>query len=118
MTLHHVTLEVAPDRVEAEVAFWARLGFERVASPANLTERGLWMRHGATQVHLLFVDAPVRPPQGHTAVVVDDYDATVAGLRAAGVAVEDRERHWGSPRSFTRSPGGHRVELMAFAPGG
>jgi catechol 2,3-dioxygenase-like lactoylglutathione lyase family enzyme len=68
------------------------------------------------QVHLLFADDPVVPPEGHVAVVADDYGATVDRLRRAGFDVVPRTEHWGSPRAFVRSPSGHRVELMATAP--
>ena len=56
------------------------------------------------------------PPEGHVAVVAADYDATLERLRAAGFEADPRPEHWGSPRSFVRSPGGHRVELMAEPP--
>jgi catechol 2,3-dioxygenase-like lactoylglutathione lyase family enzyme len=51
-------------------------------------------------------------------VVVDDYDATLTALRAAGHDVEPRAEHWGSPRSYVRDPAGNLVELMAFPPDG
>jgi hypothetical protein len=37
-------------------------------------------------------------------------------LTAAGFPVDRRTAHWGAPRAFTRSPGGHRVEVMAAPP--
>jgi catechol 2,3-dioxygenase-like lactoylglutathione lyase family enzyme len=72
---------------------------------------------GETQVHLLYADDPVVPPQGHVAVVCAAFDETVAALGAAGFDVEPRTRHWGAARAYVRSPGGHRVELMASPPG-
>jgi catechol 2,3-dioxygenase-like lactoylglutathione lyase family enzyme len=71
---------------------------------------------GPTQIHLLFSGDPVAPPEGHVAVVVADFDATIAKLGVAGFEADRRKEHWGSPRAFVRSPAGHRVELMAFAP--
>lgn len=68
------------------------------------------------QVHLLYAELHVVPPEGHTAVVAPDYERTVEALRAAGFALEDRAQHWGAPRSLVRSPGGHRVEIMARPP--
>ena len=61
-------------------------------------------------------DDPVQLPNGHFAVVVDDYDATLERLRAAGFEPEPRDEHWGAPRSFVRDPAGNRVELMAAPP--
>ena len=76
----------------------------------------MWLER-ATQVHLLFAD-DATPERGHIAVVVDDFDATVGSLRAAGHEVDARRAHWGSPRAYVRDPAGHLVEMMAFAPGG
>jgi catechol 2,3-dioxygenase-like lactoylglutathione lyase family enzyme len=116
MTVHHVALETRPGDADALVAFLAMLGFDEVDPPPTLTERARWAQRGATQIHVLLSDDPVVPPSGHVAVVVPDYDATLAALRAAGHPVEDRNPHWGSPRAFATAPGGHRVELMAFPP--
>jgi catechol 2,3-dioxygenase-like lactoylglutathione lyase family enzyme len=116
MSIQHVALETRPQDLDAEVRFWELLGFEVVDPPPTLRERATWVQHGDTQIHLLYAELHVVPPQGHTAVVAPDYDATVAQLRAAGFAVEDRPQHWGAPRCFVHSPGGHRVEVMARAP--
>jgi len=50
------------------------------------------------------------------AVVCPDHDATLDRLRAAGLAPQPRAEYWGAPRSFVRSPAGHRVEVMAAPP--
>jgi catechol 2,3-dioxygenase-like lactoylglutathione lyase family enzyme len=100
------------------VDFYALLGFERVTPPPSLAERAAWVQHGPTQIHLMNVEEPVVLPRGHVAVVVDDYDATLTALRAAGHDVEPRAEHWGSPRSYVRDPAGNLVELMAFPPDG
>ncbi len=112
----HVAIEVRERDAEACVAFWALLGFERVQPPEALAARAAWVQAGPTQVHLLYAGEPVVPEAGHVAVVVEDYDATLAALRDAGFAPEPRTPYWGSPRAFVRCPAGHRVELMAFAP--
>jgi hypothetical protein len=49
-------------------------------------------------------------------VRVADHDAAVAALREAGFEVEAREPHWGVPRSYATSPGGHTVELFDTGP--
>jgi catechol 2,3-dioxygenase-like lactoylglutathione lyase family enzyme len=115
--LQHVAVEVRRGDVSAEVAFWALLGFAQTTPPGNLGARSAWVERAGTQIHLMFRDDPVAPPEGHVAVVAEDYGATLQGLRAAGFAPEPREEHWGSPRCFVRSPAGHRVEVMAHAPG-
>lgn len=115
--IQHVAIEVRERDAEACASFWALLGFERVEPPASLAARAVWVQSGATQVHLLFAESPLISAAGHVAVVVGDYEATLAALRAAGFDPVPRTRHWGSPRAFAQCPAGHRVELMAFAPG-
>jgi len=115
--LQHVALETRHEHVEAEIGFWALLGFEEVEPPGALAGRSVWLQRGDAQVHLLFARDPHPPPEGHAAFAAEDYEAVVAALRAASFDAEDREAHWGAPRCFVRSPGGHRVELMAAPPG-
>jgi catechol 2,3-dioxygenase-like lactoylglutathione lyase family enzyme len=114
--LQHVALELNPaDRGAAE-HFWILLGFRLTEPPPTLRDRSSWLQRGPTQIHLLFADEPVAPPQGHAAVVAEDYEATLDALRAAGFEPEPRDEHWGAPRAFVQAPGGHRVEVMAAAP--
>ncbi len=115
--IQHVALEVREADVEACVAFWRLLGFARVPVPEPLAARSTWVQAGDTQIHLLHVEDPVIPAEGHVAVIVADHAATLAALREAGLRPQPRTEYWGSPRCFVRSPAGHRVELMAFAPG-
>ena len=114
--IQHVALEVREGDADACIAFWALLGFEEVEPPGTLRERSRWVQRGGCQVHLMFQDAPVAPPEGHVAVIAADYEATLDRLREAGFEADPRAEHWGAPRSFVRSPGGHRVELMAEPP--
>ncbi|HET6509417.1 MAG TPA: VOC family protein [Baekduia sp.] len=116
--LQHVSLETRRDAVEAEVAFWALLGFSVVEPPSSLRDRATWVQapDGVSQIHLLHAPDPVAPPRGHVAIVAPALEETAAALRDAGFAVEPRTPHWGAARAYVRSPGGHRVELMAFAP--
>ena len=114
--LQHVSIEVAPSRLRECVAFYERLGFHEVEPPGSLAEVSTWVERRGTQVHLLHSDEPVVPPEGHFAVVVDDYEATFAALREAGFEPEPRTQHWGAARAFVRDPAGHRVELMAAPP--
>src|SRR3954471_12600773 len=59
VTLQHVSLEVRPGDVDAELAFWALLAFTPVEPPGSLGERSAWVQRGATQIHLLLDDEPV-----------------------------------------------------------
>jgi len=116
MTLQHTSLETRPADVEAELRFWALLGFEHVDAPPGLRDRATWVARGGTHIHLLHSDEPTAMPRGHVAVVVDDYDAATAGLRDAGFDVRPDEEFWGAARGFVRTPAGHRVEVMAAPP--
>src|SRR4051794_26834910 len=109
--LQHVSLEVKPEDTARCVAFWRLLGFELVDAPGSLSGRATWVQRGPTQIHLLYTDEPHVPPEGHAAVVVDDYDRTLEALRENGFDPDPRQEHWGAPRSFVRDPAGHRVEL-------
>jgi catechol 2,3-dioxygenase-like lactoylglutathione lyase family enzyme len=113
--LHHVGIEVAPADIEAAVGFFKLLGFEQVAPPETLREF-TWLERDGTQVHLMPEEKPTVPSPGHLAVVVDDFDGTVARVRGAGFEVEPKREHWGQPRALAIAPGGHRVELMAAPP--
>ncbi|MEA2451285.1 MAG: hypothetical protein QOG63_3217 [Thermoleophilaceae bacterium] len=114
--LQHVSIETGDDDVEACVRFYELIGFRRVDPPPSLADRATWVERDGTQVHLMRAADPVVPPNGHHAVVVDDYEATLAALRDAGFDPEPRDEHWGAARSFVRNPAGHRVELMAAPP--
>jgi catechol 2,3-dioxygenase-like lactoylglutathione lyase family enzyme len=116
--LQHVALETARADGPAAEAFWRLLGFQPVDPPPSLRDRAAWVQRDGTQIHLLWSDEPVAPPEGHAAVVVEDYDDTLERLRAAGHVVQPRREHWGAARAFVHAPGGHRVEVMAAPPPG
>ncbi|MGV1050077.1 MAG: VOC family protein [Solirubrobacterales bacterium] len=113
--IHHVGIEILPADVARAVELLELLGFEQVEPPPTLAGF-TWLQRGGTQVHLMPDEAPVVPPRGHLALVADDFDRTLARLRAAGFEPEPRREHWGAPRALVLAPGGHRVELMAAAP--
>jgi catechol 2,3-dioxygenase-like lactoylglutathione lyase family enzyme len=113
--LHHVGIEVAPADIERTIELWQMLGFEPVEPPETLSEF-TWLERDGTQIHLMPTESPTVPPRGHTAVVVADFESTVAALGERGFEVERRREHWGAPRAHVLSPGGHRIELMARPP--
>jgi hypothetical protein len=114
--LHHVSLEVHPDEVEACADCWELLGFRRLEAPEALGGYVTWLERGGTQIHLIHNEAATVPALGHPAVVVDDFEAAFAALERAGHAVERHRELWGEPRAFVTMPGGQRVELMAAPP--
>jgi hypothetical protein len=114
--LHHVSIEVPPEDVEACIAAWELLGFARLEEPEALRGYVSWVEDEGTQIHLIHTEAAVVPQLGHSAVVVEDFDATFAALDKAGHQVEQAQELWGEPRAFVVIPGGHRVEFMAAPP--
>lgn len=114
--LHHVSLEVEPDQVEACVACWRLLGFEPVDVPGELGGYVTWLERAGTQIHLIHTEGATVPPLGHPAVAVADFEATFAALEEAGHEPERHRELWGEPRAFVTMPGGHKVEFMAAPP--
>ena len=113
--IHHVTREIPPSKLAECVSFYAMLGFSRVPEPPGIATRAVWLAQGESQIHLMPI-ADAQPQRGHIGVVVDDYTATLEGLRRAGYEPDPRREHWGAPRAYVHDPAGHLVELMAFAP--
>jgi len=114
--LHHVGIEIAAADVDRAVELFTLLGFAPVEPPPALAEGFTWLERDGTQVHLMHEEAPAVPRRGHLAVVVADFDATLAALGEHGFEAERRREHWGAPRAVVIAPGGHRVELMAAPP--
>jgi catechol 2,3-dioxygenase-like lactoylglutathione lyase family enzyme len=114
--IQHVSIECRRADEDAHRRFWRALGFTDAEPPPGLRDRAGWLEAGPTQIHLLWAEDPVVPPQGHVAVQVADLGAALAALDAAGFAHEPRREHWGAPRHYARAPGGHTVELFAVPP--
>lgn len=98
------------------MAFWRLLGFEPVPEPEPLGGRVAWVERAGTQIHLIFTEQPAVPQLGHVAVAVDEFEPTLAAVRAAGHEVVEARELWGARRAFATAPGGHRVELMESPP--
>jgi catechol 2,3-dioxygenase-like lactoylglutathione lyase family enzyme len=116
VVLHHVSIEVEPEQVEACAECWQLLGFELVEVPEALGPHFTWLEREGTQIHLIHTEHATVPVLGHPAVVVADFEATFAVLEEAGHAPERHRELWGEPRAFVTVPGGHRVEFMAAPP--
>lgn len=114
--IHHVAVDVPAGELDAEVAFWALLGFDEVEPPDALRGTWRWVQRAGGQIHLRGVHASAPAGDWHVAVVVPDHAAAVARLEAAGFTYEPGSEHWGAPRGKTTAPGGATVELMAAPP--
>ena len=82
--LQHVSLEVRPDQVRDCVAFWELLGFTEIEPPPILRDRFTWVERDGTHIHLVPVDDPAVPKEGHTAIVAPEGETTVQTLREHG----------------------------------
>ena len=114
MILHHVQITVAPEDVEATLAFYEKvLGLERI--PKTNSRSGGWFRLGQNQLHV-GAEATSRElnlaSKRHVCFVVDDLAAAEVALREKGVTISadpDPAPDW--KRFYVRDPGGNRVEV-------
>jgi catechol 2,3-dioxygenase-like lactoylglutathione lyase family enzyme len=114
--LQHVGIELRPADLDRAIEFFTLLGFARVEPPPALAAGFIWLEREGTQIHLMHEEQPTVPPRAHLAVVVPDFDTTLARLREHGFETRPGREHWGAPRAHAVAPGGHRVELMATPP--
>ncbi|NKQ53635.1 lactoylglutathione lyase [Amycolatopsis sp. K13G38] len=107
--IHHVAITVR-DLGEA-VEFYTRvLGFGLRTDRPQGFGPGAWLDVGDQQVHLIAGTPPQARGQ-HFAVLVDDLDATVGQLRAAGTQVSDPAPVGTARQSFLSDPSGNAIEL-------
>jgi glyoxylase I family protein len=115
--LHHVSLIVA-DTARALSFYQGVLGLEVDPGRPKLGFPGVWLRLGGQQLHLLQLPNPDpvggRPVHGgrdrHTAVKVDDLDAYITRLDAAGIPFSLSKS--GRRALFCRDPDGNTWELI------
>ena len=125
IALHHVQVACPADgEADARRFYGKGLGLTEVEKPAALVNRGgAWFRaydaRGAVaaEVHVGVEDpfAPAR--KAHPAFVVDDLDAVLASVVAAGFAVDETDWHTfpGYIRFHTHDGAGNRVEVLQRA---
>ena len=117
-TLHHVSLSVT-DLARAKVFYGTVLGLPELPRPPFDFE-GAWYQAGDRQIHLI-VHPPTRTLRGTTAIEgrdghfalrVTDYDATLAHLRRHGVTcVERRDNATPWAQIYLTDPDGNVIEL-------
>lgn len=107
--LHHVAINVTD--LARSVAFYTDvLGFA-VLPREGIAVPGAWLDVGSgRQIHLVGGTVPDDVGQ-HVAFVVDDLDATVADLIAAGIAVRGPVVIGPRRQAFLFDPDGNRLEI-------
>jgi catechol 2,3-dioxygenase-like lactoylglutathione lyase family enzyme len=119
----HVNLAV--DDLDAAVAFYREaLGFELLPRPDFEGAPGVWLGHGAAQVHLNVVDEmPPRKTFAHLAfhIPTDAYADTIDALRARGVKFRSgpsSRQDFGVTvwAAFIEDPSGNLIELTDVDP--
>jgi catechol 2,3-dioxygenase-like lactoylglutathione lyase family enzyme len=111
--VHHVSINV--DDVATAVAFYTDvLGFTVRDDRPNFGFDGAWLNAGPQQLHLIAGSVPSANGQ-HFAVRVADLDATIAELRAGGIAISDASPVGSGRQAFVADPSGNLVELHQTA---
>lgn len=116
LRLDHVQLAFPPGGEAAARRFYGEvLGFTEVPKPAPMAARGgMWFDAGSGVGIHLGVEPDMRPSiKAHPALVVDDLDAFVARLVAAGAPWKPSDELPGTRRGHTQDPFGNRLELIA-----
>jgi catechol 2,3-dioxygenase-like lactoylglutathione lyase family enzyme len=121
--VHHIAVTVT-DLARARRFYGEVLGLRELPRPAFPFE-GAWYALGDRQLHLV-VHPPTRtlrgtaeidPRDGHFAVRVASYDATLAHLRAHGIPVREQPRNptpWA--QLYVTDPDGNVIELNVERP--
>jgi catechol 2,3-dioxygenase-like lactoylglutathione lyase family enzyme len=108
--IHHVAICV-DDADTAKTFYCDVLGFTPITSRPVEFGAGHWLDAGGQQVHLMQVDDPTTNP-GHVALRVEDLDAAVDEISAAGVRVDKIPHTPGAgQQAFLRDPAGNVIEL-------
>lgn len=112
--IDHVQLAYPPGGEERARQFYGEvMRFSEVVKPAPMAARGgMWFQAGPVGIHL-GVEEGMRPSvKMHPAFLVDDLDALVARLVAAGSEWKPSDELPGVRRGHTRDPFGNRIELI------
>ncbi|XAL99491.1 hypothetical protein OT109_18165 [Phycisphaeraceae bacterium D3-23] len=117
--LDHAQLAMPPGNEDkARLYFTGLLGMHEEPKPGLYAARGgCWFRAGKVSVHL-GVEDDFRPQKkAHLAFCVDDFDALVGQLEAAGYRVDWEDAVPGRRRFYTDDPFGNRLEFIADGDG-
>jgi len=113
ISLHHAQVFYPPgEEARARKFYGDTLGLEELERPVTLRDRaGIWYSAPPGHVHLSADRELGLHPRRHFALRVDDLDATVARLRAAGAQFEEADPIPGWRRTYVMDPFGNKIEL-------
>jgi catechol 2,3-dioxygenase-like lactoylglutathione lyase family enzyme len=106
---------VKPGETAKIAGFYADvLGLTPIEKPSEGTSPGgAWFDiDGTTQLHISERPDAVMHDEMHFALIVDDYDETLAKLAAAGAPWRDQADLFGARRGSTADPLGNRIEIL------
>ena len=115
MRLHHVNIVVKPGETERIAVFYRDvLGLVPAEKPTEgTTAGGAWFDiNDSHQLHISERVDAVMHDDMHFGLVVDDFDAVLARLAAAGAPWQPQADLFGGRRGSTRDPLGNRIELL------
>jgi len=113
-SIDHVQLAMPVGGEDAARSFYdSVLGMTEVPKPPELARRGgCWFASGGVQIHL-GVEPDFRAARkAHPALRCCDYDALVARLHAAGLAMTPDDNIPGVRRCHVSDPFGNRIEFI------
>ena len=114
---HHVSFSVS-DLACARHFYGTVLGLAEIPRP-EMGLDGAWYATGSGELHLIArppgAEVGAAPPRvtplaNHTALAIEDYDAVVAHLRSAGLALVEAGRERG--QLWVADPDGNVIEMI------
>ena len=117
LRIDHVQITAPRAREREARHFYVNvLGLRELVRPRTLPASGLWFAlDEMTELHVVLVEDPFRPPLGdHFAVAVDDLEAVKRRLADHYVGYNPSPVRGGYERIFVKDPFGNRIEFLAL----
>jgi catechol 2,3-dioxygenase-like lactoylglutathione lyase family enzyme len=112
ISLHHAQVFYPPgEEARARHFYGVTLGLEELERPVTLFNAGIWYAAPPGHVHLSADSELGLHPRRHFALRVDDLNALVAKLQAAGARFENADEIPGWRRIYVFDPFGNKIEL-------
>ena len=114
--IDHVQLAMpAGKEDQARLFYCDLLGMTEIAKPPELAKRGgCWFSSGTVQIHLGVESNFIPAKKAHPGLLCQDYQATGAKLRAAGISVDEAVDIPGVQRAHIHDCFGNRIELIGL----